>query len=189
MHLLKLTLAPLAAFALSGCAALLPRTEHLATARYTSYEEAAAVLEALVPETSTRANVHALGFDPRHDNGVHILTYADVLQRFPVAAVTSSADTTGIKRCITAGTRCGGYAITQQVTRRERVGNFWLDSLRFKQVTRTAGWQLTAIILFVDDVVVFRQVGGRPLINEVDTVKNPLGIFQTWSEAAMGAAR
>jgi len=155
--------------------------------KFASYAEAGATLEALTPEISRRASAHALGFNPTRDAGVTILTYADVLQRFPVAAIQTSTDVTGIKRCVEAGTRRTGYLIDQSFTRRDRVGNFWADSFRFKQVTEITGWHLHAILLFVEDVLVFRQVGGRPRISQVEINRNPLGPLQSWGDVAAGA--
>ena len=65
---------------------------------------------------------------------------------------------------------------------RQRVGSFWLDSLNFRRETETTGWRVDVLLVFVDDSLVFKLVGGRPTINEVDLRRNPLGPLQGWGE-------
>lgn len=172
---------------LTGCAALLPKTANVTPSKYHSYDDAAAAIENLKPGAATRGEVHALGFDPKKDSGITILTYADVLGRFPVAGVSTATDTSGIRKCVAAEERCSGYLIVQRFVDRDRVGNFWLDSFRFVQEIQTKGWSITAFILFVDDTVVFRQVGGSPVINELEVNRNPLGPLQGWGDRVVGA--
>lgn len=172
---------------LTGCAALLPKTANITPSKYAAYDDAAAAVENLTPGKASRAEVHLLGFDPKKDSGLTVLTYADVLSRFPVAGVSTATDTSGIRKCVAAEERCSGYLIIQRFVNRDRVGNFWLDSFRFRQEIQTAGWSITAFILFVDDTVVFRQVGGSPVINELEVNKNPLGPLQGWGDKVVGA--
>jgi hypothetical protein len=40
------------------------------------------------------------------------------------------------------------------------------------------GWRFNALILFVDDLVVYRSWGGQPAVNEVEVTSNPLGPLQ-----------
>ena len=67
----------------------------------------------------------------------------------------------------------------------QRIGSFWLDSLNFRRETTTTGWRVDALLVFVDDTLVYQLVGGRPSINESDLRRNPLGPFQSWGEQSL----
>ncbi len=81
-----------------------------------------------------------------------------------------------------SGKRCQGYSIVAKYTKRERTGNFWLDSLSFKRETDVTGWSFNALILFVDDLVVYTVYGGQPKISEHEVQRNPLGPIQSWGD-------
>jgi hypothetical protein len=88
----------------------------------------------------------------------------------------------GIRDCLKAGKACSAYQINLKRTNRNRVGNFWLDALRFKRETDVSGWNFNALVLFVDDMVVYAVYGGQPTIHEVEVERNPLGPLQGWGD-------
>jgi len=90
----------------------------------------------------------------------------------------------GIAHCLRAGKKCSGYAISVKKLHRKRVGNFWLDSLDFKRETVTTGWSVEALLVFVDDQLVYELLGGQPTIQEVEAHSNPLGPLQGWGKLA-----
>jgi hypothetical protein len=119
-----------------------------------------------------------------------VLHFADVLQKFPSAAMIRPDDVDrGIRDCLQAGKRCNGYTISVKKVDRVRVGNFWLDSLNFKRESVSKGWEVDALLVFVDDQLVYELVGGRPTIDEYEVVRNPLGPLQGWGDLTFEALR
>jgi hypothetical protein len=70
-----------------------------------------------------------------------------------------------------------------------RTGNFFADFINFKRRTETTGWRFNALILMVNDVVVYRAWGGQPVVNEVEVNTNPLGPFQDMGPAVITNGR
>ncbi len=172
------------ALALAGCQALLPTATTRTPFGWSSYAEAASALEKVVPYKTRRAELQALGFDSTDNPAVTILNFADIAQRFPaIAALTSDELDRGLRDCLMAGRRCTGYSINVRQVRRQRIGSFWLDTFNFKRQSEITGWSFNALIVLVDDVVVYALAGGQPAIREYETVRNPLGPLQTLGDA------
>lgn len=168
---------------LSGCQALLPDTKAEVGISWGSYDEAAQAIERIVPYETRRAALWEAGIDPRKTPSITILSYSDILQRFAAGSSMRPEDfDRGIRECLTAGKRCGAYWIQLRRVHRERVGNFWLDSLAFRRETNVTGWSFNALVLLVDDLVVYTLYGGQPGIREYELVRNPLGPLQAWGE-------
>ena len=183
-------LALCAALALGGCAALLPSSQSAVTTGWSSYAEAAAAIAPLEPYRVGRADLHLLGLDPATNPAIAILSFSDLLQRFPAAALMEPEDLEpGLRECLRAGQRCSGYALDVRRTERRRIGNFWLDSLNFSRETEITGWRFNALFVFVDDRLVYRLTGGQPNIHETEHVRNPLGPLQGWGEALRPALK
>ena len=70
-----------------------------------------------------------------------------------------------------------------------RVGNFWLDSFNFERETGTTGWGVDALLVFVDDQLVYQLIGGHPTISEYEVVRNPLGPLQGWGALTIQSIR
>jgi hypothetical protein len=94
-----------------------------------------------------------------------------------------------VRRCLTAGKACSGYAIALRQSRRKRIGNFWLDSLNFYRDTDITGWSFNALVLFVDDKVVYTLYGGQPRLHEREITRNPLGPLQGWGSQVAPSLR
>ena len=45
-----------------------------------------------------------------------------------------------------------------------------------------SGWTFNALVIMVDDGVVFTVFGGQPRILEHEVIRNPLGPLQSWGE-------
>jgi hypothetical protein len=73
--------------------------------------------------------------------------------------------------------------------KRDRTANFWLDSLNFYRKVDVAGWSFNALILLIDDVVVYTLYGGQPIIRELETNRQPLGPLQNWGDVIPGLIR
>jgi hypothetical protein len=169
--------------ACAGCSSLLPRAEFATQETWHEYEAAKAAIDRILPMQSRRADLAADGIDPRSNAAVTILSYSDVVQRFAVgSSIRQEELDPGIRQCLTAGKACTGYSIVLKRTSRKRIGNFWLDSLNFRRETDVTGWSFNALILFVDDLVVYTLHGGQPRVHEKEMVRNPLGPLQGWGQ-------
>ncbi len=169
--------------ALTGCVALLPSTHTEVVSKWTSYDDAANSISAFVPYQATRQDVHAQGLDPHSNPAITVLHFADVLQKFTAAAMIRTGDVDrGVRDCLHAGKQCSGYAISVKKRSGHRDGSFWLDSLNFKRETTTEGWSVEALLVFVDDSLVYELIGGQPTIHEYEVRRNPLGPLQGWAE-------
>ena len=145
----------------AGCSTLLPTSKREVVSDWSSYENAVTSLAAIKPYKATRADVHNEGLDPRLNPAVTVMHFGDVLQRFAAAALIQPEDVDrGIRDCLHAGKQCSGYAISVKKVNRNRVGSFWLDSLNFKRETVTTGWSVDALLVFVDDLLVYELIGG-----------------------------
>ncbi|MFY7907412.1 MAG: hypothetical protein ACOVO0_14860 [Burkholderiaceae bacterium] len=170
-------------FSLSACTTLLPTSKTEVASSWGSYNDAVASLAMFAPYQATRQDVHRHGLDPHANPVVTVLHFADVLKRFsPAMLIKPDEVDRGIAHCLRAGKQCSGYAISVQKLHRSRVGNFWLDSLNFKRETVTTGWNVEALLVFVDDQLVYELMGGQPTIQSIEISRNPLGPFQGWGK-------
>ena len=170
------------ALALAGCAQLLPKARSEVSSPWSSFEQARDTIERIVPGRSSAADLHALGLDPYANPNVQMLSFSDVLLRFPNAGTLRTLDD-GLRQCLEAGRECTGLAINARDTRRDRVGNFWADALSFKRVVDVSGWSFNALVLLVDGRVVYTLYGGQPQLREQEVTRQPLGPLQEWGDA------
>ena len=168
---------------LAACAALLPTAENTTQGGWASFKEARDAIERIVPYQTRRADLAAVGIDPFTNPAVAILTYSDVLQRFATGSAMQREDLDrGILQCLGASKACQGYSINVKRINRDRIGSFWLDSFNFKREVDVTGWTFNAIIVLVDDLVVYTLYGGQPIVHEHEISRNPLGPLQGWGE-------
>lgn len=161
-----------------GCATWLPEA-HTDTTPFKRYEEAHAALLALEPMKSDRQAMEQNGFFPGKHPNTTILTHADVVRRFVPGALLRREDLDpGVVTCLEARDACSGVEILGAKIDRVRKGSFWADFLNFQRRTETTGWRFTALVLLVNDMVVYRSWSGQPAVNEVEITRNPLGPFQ-----------
>lgn len=180
----------LAACVLAGCAELLPRAHTEVASPWRSYEEARATVDRIVPYRTTGPELRALGVDPFATPNVQVLTFSDVLLRFPVASgVAFERLDKGLRECLEAGKACQGYSVSVREINRDRVGNFWLDALQFERIVDVKGWSFNAVVLLVDTRVVYVTHGGQPVIRERESSNQPLGPLQGWGDMLPGMIR
>lgn len=126
----------------------------------------------------------ALGIDPVQQPNTTILTQADIVKRFVPSALLKREDLDpGILVCLEARTGCRGWEVNGSRILRTRTGNFLADFTNFSRYAHTTGWRFNALILLVDDVVVFRSWGGQPNVDELEVNSNPLGPLQEMGPA------
>ena len=180
MHVRRALIA-IALASLAACASWLPKSHTVTLVSWTSFDEAKAAIDKIVPYQSRRAELAAQGIDPVENPAITILNYSDIAQRFAMGAIVGADQLDrGIRECLIAGKSCTGYQIEARRRNRNRVGNFWLDSFNFVREVDVSGWSFKATILFVDDLAVYTIYGGQPLVHEQEIVRNPLGPLQGW---------
>jgi hypothetical protein len=178
-HGVCIALATLVAASLAGCAALLPSGSTATQDGWPDYQSARAAIEHIVPHRSRRSELAAAGIDPTMTPTITILNYSDIVQRFAVSgAIKREELDAGILECLQAGKACTGYAIQIRSSIRKRTGGFWMDILNFRRETDITGWTFNALILMIDDLVVYTLHGGQPRIHEREVLRNPLGPLQ-----------
>jgi len=176
--------AGLAALGLCGCVALLPTEETEIRSPWHSFDDAKAAVGRIVAFETTRADLTAAKIDPYATPNIALLTYSDIILRFPLGgSVPQEKLDRGLRQCLNAGQACTGYAISVRDMKRDRTANFWLDSLHFYRRVDVSGWSFNAIILLVDDVVVYVLYGGQPMIREQEQTRQPLGPVQDWGDS------
>jgi hypothetical protein len=164
--------------ALAGCATWLPEARTNTTS-FSSYDQARAAVLALEPMRSSRADLKTNGFDLAQHPNTTLLTHADVVRRFLPSSLLRREDLDpGILTCVEARDACQGIEILGTKIARERKGSFWADFFNFQRRTETTGWRFTALVLLVNDLVVYRSWSGQPAVNEVEVTRNPLGPLQ-----------
>jgi len=172
---------------LTACSTLLPRATDETRMVWREFDEARRAIEQLEPYRTRRAELLSDGFDPYRNPTVTILSWPELLQKFATAEVVKTGILdSGLRDCLAAGIRCTGLAISVRRIERQRVGNFWLDSFSFRREVRVSGWTFNALIVFLDDLVVYRAFGGQPKLEELLITRNPLGPLQGWGDAVGG---
>jgi hypothetical protein len=171
-----------AALLVAGCAGLLPKSRSEVSSGWNSFEEARAAIEAIAPGRTTAAELRALGIDPYASPNVQLLTFSDIALRFPLNLPPERLDQ-GLRQCLEAGKACSGYSISVRDVKRDRVGGFWQDTLGFKRVVDVSGWSFNALVLVVDERVVYTLYGGQPNLREQEVTRQPLGPAQNFGES------
>ena len=172
---------------LAGCSALLPRSkEHSPSSPWTTYREAQAAFDKIVPGKTTMDDLAGLSLDPDKVPNIAILNYAEVLRRFMLNSLTLADLDQGVQECVMAKTVCRGLEINQRIVSKHRNGSFWLDLLGFRRETQTQGWRFSGLVLLKDGVVVYKLTGGQPVIHDSEESANPLGPVQSIGSKLLG---
>jgi hypothetical protein len=169
---------------LAGCAALLPASESAVRSPWRTFDEARTAIERIDSERTTLAELRSAGIDPYASPNIQLLSYSDILLRFPLGGNAASGRLDrGLRECLEVGKACTGYSINVREVKRDHTGPFWLDALGFKRVVETTGWQFNALILMVGDRVVYTLYSGQPRLHEHEVTRHPLGPLQNFGES------
>ncbi|MDE2416580.1 MAG: hypothetical protein KGN32_02135 [Burkholderiales bacterium] len=154
-------------------------TTHSEASSFKTFEEARTAIESLIPMQSNQETLTALGIEAGKQPNTTLLTHADVVRRFVSGSMLTKQDFDhGVVLCIEARDACHGLELLANRIDKVRSGNFFTDFLNFSRRTETKGWRFNALILLVDNVVVYRSWGGQPAIDETEVHTNPLGPLQ-----------
>lgn len=168
----------ISALLLMGCSHMLPRAQNDSTP-FESFEAAQSAIESLVPMHSDLDALARLGLNPAKQPNIVIVTHDDIVRRFVPSNMLKREDLDpGVLACIDAKEACRGWLIAFSRVKRARTGGFFLDFTNFRRRTETTGWRFNALVLMVNDTVVYRQWGGQPNVMEVEVNTNPLGPLQ-----------
>lgn len=170
----------MSAIALTGaCSVLLPRGEEETGSRWKSFSEAKQAYDEVEPFVATKADLDELGFTPKKQPNVKILSHLDVLDRLVPSDVYEHEDLPkGVQACVAAGTECSAFEFTQKSTRSRRYGEFFSDFLNFRRKTETTGWTFNALFVLTGDRVIYKVWSGTPDIHTRKETTNPLGPLQ-----------
>lgn len=164
--------------ATSACSSMLPKARN-ESSLFKTFEQARDAIDGLVPMQSSANDLKKLGIDPVTQPNTSILTHADIVRRFVPSSLLKREDLDpGVIACLQARDACRGWEIPAARIQMARTGNFFTDFTNFSRRTETTGWRFNALILLVDDVVVYRAWSGQPHVNEVEVKTNPLGPLQ-----------
>jgi hypothetical protein len=164
---------------LSACASLLPSSLDKSVQPWKTFDEAKASYDLIEPFVTDLDAVHRLGFAPFKTPNMQILNHAQVVQTvLPSPIQDDGVVPPGILKCMKAQEACQGFYMEPNRLNKNRVGNFVLDFMNFRRETLTTGWKFGALIVIVDDKVVYKQWSGTPNIQEESVQKNPLGPLQ-----------
>lgn len=163
---------------LSGCSSMLPSGKEVVKSPWTSFDEAQASFDQIIPNETTVEELSALGFDPHKTPNIKILNYLDVLRLFKYKPGFDAHYHPGVVACMRAKEACLTYDVDIKDIHKKRVGNFWLDIFVVKREEHRTGWSFKGLILIIDEKVVYKLAGGSPQLDEIRTKKNPLGPLQ-----------
>ncbi|HIJ78406.1 MAG: hypothetical protein OEY01_04305 [Desulfobulbaceae bacterium] len=184
-----LLMIPLCLFAFSGCSGLLPVAKTTAQSQWDTFGQLKSSYDQIIPFATTSEELNKLGFDPYKTPNIEILNYLSIIEKFmPNSSITKNDLDVGLKGCVEAKNACLAYELKLQKVKSKRHGNVVLDLLRFKRLSQQTGWRFSALIVLVDDLVVYKIWDGKPLIDEEIYKKNPLGPLQEPAEIATDAA-
>ena len=157
---------------------MLPRVSSLPSP-FQTFDKARQTIDALISMTTHAYTLRQLGIDPVRLPNTLTLAHADIVRRFVPSALLQRADLDpGVLVCLEARDACRGWETNAAQISQKRTGNFLSDFANFSRRTETSGWRLNALVLLVDDVVVYRAWGGQPHIDETEIKTNPLGPLQ-----------
>jgi hypothetical protein len=168
-----------AALLSSGCSFLLPTSQDAAKSKWTSYKEAQAAFDSVVPGTTPTNELVALGFHPSVNPNGRLLTYLDVIPRFmPNGAITRDALDPAVREFIEAGEDGEAWEVVLNRAKSKRHGNAILDLAGFLKKTHETGWRFKGLFLIRNGRVVYKLASGTPNVAVDEVRKRPLGPFQ-----------
>src|SRR5437763_1815969 len=153
----ELWLAILGTLLTSACGSLLPKGETATPTLWDSYESAHAAFDKIIPNETTTHDLWKQGIAPHLIKNVALLSNIDLARRvLPNGVASTDYVDPSLHDCLAAKQRCRAYEIEQKQMDRKRIGNFWLDFLNFERSTDIVGRRFDAIIVFKDDLVVYK---------------------------------
>ena len=179
LSVLNWCLLPLVVVMLASCSSSLPTGEATTKSQWETFEQAKASYDSIVPFETVTSDLKELGFDPYSTPNVRILSYLDIIKKFnPSNSVRQEDLPPSVRACVAAREACLAYEASPSVYKSQRVGNVFLDLLKFKRDRIETGWSFNALIIIDHNMVVYKIWSGVPIIDEEEIRDNPLGPLQ-----------
>lgn len=163
---------------LSACS-VLPHGDTRVMSKWESFEQAMQAYEQIQPYDTRLESLGELGFTPDSQANVRILDRTEILERL-ISMPERYEDglPKGLCECLSRGDECYAHEIKLRVTKDKRYGNVFADLLNFKRKVEIRGWEFNAVIVLIEDLVVYKSWNGTPSIHERTHTTNPLGPLQ-----------
>jgi hypothetical protein len=173
-------------FFTGGCAtqSLLPTQGVYTESSFETYTQVEGVVDKIVVGETKYSDLVNMGLDLENIPNVKRLTYLDVMTKFKLDSPSRYTLfnkielPAGVLKMLTAKEDGLAYEINLERLKNQREGSVFLDMLNFRKNVHTTGWQISVLILIVDDTVEYVLYSGEKNIDRLEKKKNPLGPFQ-----------
>jgi hypothetical protein len=185
----RLAAAVVLAVSLAGCQyKLLPSQSQSDNAGFESYEAVQVAYGRIRPGATKTDELATLGFDVHAASNVEVLSYLGVIERFmPRDSIKMDDLDPEVRACLQARIDCSAYIFRPLKLLHQRTGNVPLDLLGFRRTTETRGWSAEILFVVHNDRVIYKLWAGKPHMDSIKQVVQPLGPFQDLSGVAGGA--
>ena len=173
-------------FFTGGCAtqSLLPTQGVYTESTFETYTQVEGVVDKIVVGKTKYSDLVNLGLDLENIPNVKRLTYLDVMSKFKLDSPSRFTLfnkielPAGVLKMLAAKEEGRAYEINLERLKNQREGSLFLDVLNFRKTVHTTGWQISVLILIVDDTVEYVLYSGEKNIDRIEKERNPLGPFQ-----------
>ena len=173
-------------FFTGGCTtqSLLPTQGVYTESSFETYTQVEGVVDKIVVGETKYSDLVKMGLDLENIPNVKRLTYLDVMSKFKLDSPSRYTLfnkielPSGVLKTLAAKEAGRAYEINLERIKNQREGSLFLDILNFRKTIHTTGWQISVLILIVDDTVEYVLYSGEKNIDRTEKEKNPLGPFQ-----------
>jgi hypothetical protein len=164
---------------ISGCSMMLPSAKQYTESPWDSYEAVKDAFDKIVPGQTTMNELKSFGFDPMKTPNFEFLNYLDIVQKFlPTQSIRIEDLDPAIQTCYKVKDLCSGLRVSPEWISNKRYGNLFLDLFNFNRKTKTSGWRFDALLVVIDNVVIYKLYSGQPKVLRDENRRNPLGPLQ-----------
>ncbi len=182
-RLVRMVLLSQGLLSLAACGGVLPSKQSATLSPWSSFAEAMASYDQIVPGETRMPELAQMGFDPERTPNIRRVNYLELIEVFmPHDSVQRSDLDPALGACLEVREACYAYEVQPGTTRHRRDGNTALDLFGFRRKTTVSGWQFSSLIVINDDTVVYKLWSGAPNIQRVESESKPLGPLQNSGE-------
>lgn len=164
----------------TGCSNLLPSVKNEIVSSWNDHNSIQNAYDNIIINSTTKPELHNLGFNPQKTSNIKLLNYVDIMDRFIINSSISLSDLdTSLQKCLEDQQSCIAYESTFSKMNKKRYGNFFLDLFNFRKKSKITGWEFYSLIIMHKNIVVYKVSNSSPNIQTREDKKNPLGPFQS----------
>jgi len=171
---------------LGGCAtqSLLPTQGVYTESEFESYTQVESVVHKIKIGKTKHSDLIKMGLDLENMPNVKKLTYLDVMSKFKLDSPSRYTLfnkielPAGVLKTLAARENGLAYEINLERIKNQREGSLILDMLNFRKNVHITGWNISVLILIVNDTVEYVLYSGEKNIDRTEKERNPLGPFQ-----------